>query len=137
MQIQRVALEFCHRGELEHVLVRRFEHDLRRLAGLTSLDPAQHVQAPTVAGLEAAKPHFTARRDEIVAAFPRELEKLRGDLHADEVRHALFAVGCAAAVAKITRYGIVAAGKQRAAENVLLVGKLLAHAGYSKVIEDA
>src|SRR5262249_57476553 len=86
VQIERVLLERRQRRELEHVLVGRLEHDLRRPAGLPGFDPAQHVQAPAVAGLQAPEAHLAVRGDEVVAAAARELEKLRGDLYAHQVR---------------------------------------------------
>ena len=84
-----MALERRERRVLEDVLVRRFKDYARRLARLPRLDPAQYMQAPAVAGLEAAEAQLRPRRDEVVAARDAELEEFLGDLHAHEVRHAV------------------------------------------------
>src|SRR3954469_17527703 len=55
VQVEGVALERRERRVLGDVLVGRFEHDARRLAGLPGLDPAQDMQTPAVAGLQAAE----------------------------------------------------------------------------------
>lgn len=127
MQIEGVALQRRERRELEHVLVGCLEHDVGRLARLPRLHPAQHVQAPAVAGLEAAEAQLRARRAEVVSAAARELEKVRRDPDADQVRDAVLAVRGAAPVAEIAGDRVEAARPQRAAEDVLLVGNLLTH----------
>ena len=68
MQVKGVALERRERRVLEDLLVGRLEHDARRHPRLPRLDPAQHVQAPAVAGLQAPESHLGTRRREVVAA---------------------------------------------------------------------
>src|ERR1700752_2776043 len=86
VQVERMALERRERHVLEDVLVRALEHHARGAAGLPGLDPAQHVQAPAVAVLQAAEAQVGTRRDEIVALGHAELEECVGHLHAHEVR---------------------------------------------------
>src|SRR5687767_7975852 len=99
VQVERVALERQERHVVEHVLVRRLEDDARRAARFPGLDPAQHVQAPALAVLEAAEAQVGARGDEVVAARDAEVEELARHLHAHEVGDAFLAMGGAAAVA--------------------------------------
>src|SRR5258708_2330336 len=137
MQIERVALEGFERDVLEDVLVRGFEHHLRRHAGLVRLDPAQHVQAPPVPGLEALEAHLRARRGEIVAARTAELEKLRGRLDADQVRDPIHVVRRAASVAEEPGERRVAAGEQGPAEDVFFLGEDGAHGSILTIREEA
>src|SRR6266704_1188706 len=127
MQIERVALQGFDGDVFEDVFVGGFEDDLRRHAALVGLDPAQHMQAPAVAGLQALEAHLGARRAEVVAARAAEFEELLRHLDANEVRDALRAVGRAAAVTEESGKRIVAAGEQRTAEDVLLLGEDGAH----------
>src|SRR5882672_3740821 len=127
MQIERAPLEGVDGHVLEDVLVGRLEHDLWRPARLVGLDPAEHVQAPAVAGLQSLEAHLRPRRGEVVAALAAELQELPGHLDAHQVRHALRAVGGAAAIAEETGERSVAAGEERAAEDVLFLGKDRAH----------
>src|SRR5882672_11381853 len=127
MQIERAAPEGLDGHVLEDVLVGRLEHHLRRPARLEGLDPAQHVQAPAVAGLQSLEAHLRPRRGEVIAALAAELQELPGHLDAHEVRHTLRAVGGAAAVAEKPGERRVTAGEERAAEDVLLLGKDRAH----------
>jgi len=69
VQVERVALQRGERRVLEHLLVGRLQHDAWRHARFPRLDPAQHVQAPAVAGREPAEAQFGARRGEVVAAL--------------------------------------------------------------------
>src|SRR6185295_19236305 len=93
--------------------------DERRLARLPGLDPAQHVQAPPVAVLEAAEAHLGPRRDEVVALGDAEFQEEIGYLHADQVSDAVLVVRGAAAVAEVAGERRIAAGAQLAAEDVL------------------
>src|SRR5438552_17145610 len=127
MQIERGSLQRFEGYVPEYFFVSGFEDDLWRHARLVGLDPAQHVEAPAVPGLEALEAHLRARRGQIVAARAAELEKLRGRLDADQVRDAFDVVGRAAAVAEESGERIVAAGEQRTAEDVLFLGEDGAH----------
>src|SRR6266568_4521062 len=132
MQIERVALQGFDGDVFEDVFVGGFEDDLRRHAGLVGLDPAQHVQAPAVPGLQALEAHFRARRAEVVAARAAEIEKLLGHLDAHQVRDAFRAVRGAATVAEKAGERCIAAREQRAAENVLFLGEDGAHKGQTR-----
>src|SRR3954471_8600857 len=118
--IQPISLERRERRVLEDVLERGVEDHARRLAGFPGLDPAQHMQAPAVAVLEAAEAHLRPRRDEVVAPRDAELQELVGDLHAHEVGDAVLVLRRAAAVAEVTGERRIAARAQLAAEDVLL-----------------
>src|SRR5437879_2355925 len=120
VKIECIAFQGRERHIVEHALVRRLEDHARRASGLPGLDPAQHVQAPAVAVLQAAEAQVGTRSDEVVALCDAELEELFGDLHAHQVRDAVLAVGRAAAVAEVAGERRIAAGAQLAAENVFL-----------------
>src|SRR5882724_1028522 len=129
LQIERVPFQGVYRDVLEDIFVGRLEDDLGCPARLVRLDPAQHVKAPALAGMEALEPHLGARRGKVVAARTAELEKLFGHLHAHQMRHALRAVGRAAAVAEKSGKGRIAAGEQRSAQDVLFFRENRAHTG--------
>src|SRR5581483_1562534 len=92
----------------------------RRLARLPGLHPAQDVQAPAVAMLQAAEAQVGTRRHEVVALRHAVVEELARHLHAHEVRDAVLIVGRAAAVPEIAGERRIAAGPQLAAKDVLL-----------------
>src|SRR5438132_7402904 len=119
IQVEGIALERRERRVLENVLVRRLQDHARRLARLPGLDPAQHMQAPAVAVLEAAKAHLGPRRDQVVTLGDAELQEFFRDLHAHQMRDAVLIVRRAAAVAEVAGERRVAAGAQLAAEDVL------------------
>src|SRR5882672_52516 len=100
--------------------MRRLEDHARRLARLPGLDPAQDMQAPPVALLEAAKTHLRPGRDEVIAPGDAELQELVRHLDADQVRDPVLVVRRAAAVAEVAGERRVAAGPQLPAEDVLL-----------------
>ena len=127
VKIERVPLQYVQRHQFEHLCVRRFEHHVRRLACFPRFYPAQDVQAPPVARLEAAKAHFRPRRAEVVATGAGKLEKLFGDFDADEMGDACFATGGAAAVPEKAGQWSEAAGLQRSAQYVLLFRRRFGH----------
>src|SRR3954468_3149579 len=101
IQVERIALERRKRRVLEHILVRAFQDDARRATCLPRLDPAQDMQAPAVAVLQAPEAHFRLWHDEIVSLGNAEIEELLGHLHAHEVRDAVLILRRAAAVAEV------------------------------------
>src|SRR3977135_3427621 len=107
-----MALERRERRVLEYILVRRLQDYFRRLARLPRLDPAQHMQAPAVAGLEAAKAHLGPRRDQVVSFGDSETQEFLRRQHAHQVRDAVLVVRRAAAVAEVAGERRVAAGAQ-------------------------
>src|SRR5262249_25099050 len=86
--------------------VRGAQHHARRSAGRESFLPTGRAEAPTVAGLEAAKAEFRHGRREIVAAGFGKLEKRRGHDGADRVAADVLSPRIAAAVAKEPRHGV-------------------------------
>src|SRR5258705_6121999 len=100
LQIERVPLQGVYGDVLEDIFVGRLEDDVGRPARLVRLDPAQHVKAPAVAGVQALEAHLGARRRKVVAARTAELERLLSHLHAHQMRYPFRAVCRAAAIAE-------------------------------------
>src|SRR5262249_19891381 len=98
--------------------MRGAQDDARRLAGLESFLPTGCAEAPTVAGLEAAKAEFRHRRRKVVAAGSRKLEKPRGHDGADRVAADVLSPRIAAAVAKEPRHGIYRAHFQPITDHI-------------------
>src|SRR5215831_21344769 len=98
--------------------MRGAQDDARRLAGLESFLPTGCAEAPTVAGLEAAKAEFRHRRRQIVAAGFGKLEKRRSHDGADRVAADVLLPRIAAAVAKEPRHGIDRADFEPVTEHV-------------------
>src|SRR5207244_12675920 len=76
VKIECIAFQGRERDIVEHALVRRLEDHARRASGFPGLDPAQHVQAPAVAVLQAAEAKVGTRSDEVVALCDAALDAL-------------------------------------------------------------
>ena len=94
------------------------QYHRRRSTGFQCLAPAVGAQAPAVARLESGKSVFWLGRDQVVTAFFRERQKIRGHPDADQMRAEVGCVGVAAAVAEITSQRIVGTGDQIGAQHV-------------------
>src|SRR5438874_12404937 len=99
MDIQRVLLQRIKRNHGERFLVRRREHDGCRDTGCERLAPGRGAHAPSIARLETWKTEFRRRRNEVIAAPTRELEKFFGYLDANHVQPNILGSRVAAAVA--------------------------------------
>src|SRR5207253_4426068 len=112
IQVEGIALERRERRVLENVLVGRLEDHARRLARFPGLDPTQHMQAPAVAVLQAAKAHLGPRRDQVISLGDAELQEGFSDLYAHQVCDAVGIVRRAAPVAEVAGERRIAAGAQ-------------------------
>src|SRR5262249_3863058 len=112
--------------------MRGAQHHARRLAGLESFLPTGCAEAPTVAGLEAAKAEFRHRRRKVVAAGFGKLEKRRGHNGADRVAADVLSPRIAAAVAKEPRHGIYRAHFEPVTEHI--AGRVRATASMPPVV---
>ena len=118
VEVERVLLQDFDRREFEHRLVRRGEHQLRRLAGLVRFDPSGGAQTPAVAGFESRKVEFRSWRRQIVAARLAELEELGGQADAGRMNTQVVCADIAAAVAIKAGDGHVAAGREQSPQHV-------------------
>ena len=91
--LQRLLAQHLDRDELQRLLVRALQHHGRRTTGCVGLLPTHGADAPTVAGLQAAKAMFGPWRDEVVAALHLEVEKLDRHARADHVATEVAAIG--------------------------------------------
>lgn len=109
------------------LMVRRIQMYGRRDAHLPGFFPAGRAQAPAIAGLQAWKLKLWARRDEIIAAVKTVIEEFGGHGHADCMHAMIHRARIAAAIAKETSLGIVAAWGERFAHNIAGFCLCLAH----------
>src|ERR1700689_4880493 len=65
--LHRVVLQHPERRDRQGLLVGRFQHHLRREAGVEGFLPARGAEAPAVAGLEAREAVLRHRGGEVVA----------------------------------------------------------------------
>ena len=108
-------------GEADHpqsCSVRGLQNDPRRGAGFQSFLPPRCTQAPLVARFKPRKPELRPRRAEIVAARPREVQKLPGHPGAHRVQPDIFGTGVAAAVTEESRKRLLRALGERLAQYV-------------------
>src|SRR5262252_11001584 len=105
-EVHRETFEIGQRAVAQRAFLRSAQDHARRPAGFESFLPTGRTQAPTVAGLEAAKAEFRHRGRKIVAARFGKLEKRRGHDRADRVAADVLSPGIAAAVAEEPGHGI-------------------------------
>ena len=108
------------RDDLQRPLVGRGEDDEGRRPILVGAQPVGRGHAPAVARLQAGEAVERHGGDQVVADPALVLEELGGDDRADRVAAEVLGAGVAAAVAEEPGDGVVAAGLQRAAEDVPL-----------------
>ena len=113
-----MALQVFEADEFERAVVGAFQDDRWGQIGLQSLPPAQGADAPAVAGLESGKAPLGLGCDEVIAHSQLELQKLGCHARADQVRADVAFVGLAAAVAEVSRQGVVRAGHQIGAQDI-------------------
>jgi hypothetical protein len=99
IEIERVPAQVRKRNDRERFLVRGFQHDRWRNAGVERLAPASRAHAPAVARPQSGKLRVGNGRDEIVAACALEIEKLARHPRADDMNADVFGGGIAASVA--------------------------------------
>src|SRR5665213_318192 len=121
-----ILQQYLEGHDFEGALVGGFKDHRAGGAGALHLEPARSADAPAVSGAETGEAKMRHRRREVVAELRGHGEKLLRHNAADGVNTEVLRRGVATTVAEKSRNGIGAAGFERLAEDVLLLGFLLA-----------
>ena len=113
-----MTLEIIEVDEFQRGDVGGFKVDGWRDTGIEGFLPAQHTQAPLVAGLEAGEVIFWVRRDQVIAHHLGENQKILGHAGTHGVNADIICAGVAAAIAEEAGERVIAAIFQLSAQYI-------------------